>query len=175
MIKGSVYTDPTAKKELHKANIRIYNSELVKTIVDWSLADPSINGDTVHNDLLALESHDYETNDDGTYEIYVVPGKYDVLLDKAAFLDCVYILKKLEENDIVDLGLKPLLAGDVDKNGLISGYDVSTFKSLYKKYTTDPGVEPSYDLDEDTVIAGAEMSYVKTNYLKTREVINLEN
>lgn len=171
IIKGSIYTDPTASKGTYKANIRIYKSSLVSTKIDWSTLGTVENGDNVHEELLKLESQEYKTNDDGTYEIYVAPGKYDILLDKPAYLDCIYIEQQIEEGEEYDLGNKVLTPGDLDKNGIINGSDLSTMKNIYGMYTTDENINADYDFNEDTAIDGGEVSYVKTNYLKTREII----
>ena len=171
IIKGSIYTDPTASKGTHKANIRIYKSSLVSTKIDWSTLGTVENGDNVHEELLKLEAQEYETNDDGTYEIYVAPGKYDILLDKPAYLDCIYIEQQIEEGEEYDLGNKVLTPGELDKNGIINGSDQKKKKNIYGMYTTDENINADYDFNEDTAIDGGEVSYVKTNYLKTREII----
>ena len=44
-------------------------------------------------------------------------------------------------------------------------------KNIYGMYTTDENINADYDFNEDTAIDGGEVSYVKTNYLKTREII----
>ena len=59
---------------------------------------------------MTLTSNNIKTNDDGTYEIYVIPNKYDILLDKAGYLDDVYIERQVDEGNIVDLGESELIA-----------------------------------------------------------------
>lgn len=62
--------------------------------------------------------------------MYVIPGTYDLLVDATSYLDCVYINRTLQEGDELDLGYYEMLAGDVDKNGLIS----MRRHSIYWKY-----------------------------------------
>ena len=44
-----------------------------------------------------------KTNEDGTYEIKVIPGNYDVLIDKVAYLD--YIVTTIQVNEIDEIDL----------------------------------------------------------------------
>lgn len=44
-----------------------------------------------------------KTNEDGTYEIKVIPGNYDVLIDKVAYLDYIVTTIQVNENDEIDL------------------------------------------------------------------------
>ena len=109
-IKGKIYTAPTASTTgKYIATVRVYKSEDVSKIINWSEVTPGTD-DTVHKDLMTLTSNNIKTNDDGTYEIYVIPNKYDILLDKAGYLDDVYIERQVDEGNIVDLGESELIA-----------------------------------------------------------------
>lgn len=110
IIKGKIYTAPTASTTgKYIATVRVYKSEDVSKIINWSEVTPGTD-DTVHKDLMTLTSNNIKTNDDGTYEIYVIPNKYDILLDKAGYLDDVYIERQVDEDNIVDLGESELIA-----------------------------------------------------------------
>lgn len=109
-IKGKIYTAPTASTTgKYIATVRVYKSEDVSKIINWSEVTPGTD-DTVHKDLMTLTSNNIKTNDDGTYEIYVIPNKYDILLDKAGYLDDVYIERQVDEGNIVYLGESELIA-----------------------------------------------------------------
>ena len=109
-IKGKIYTAPTASTTgKYIATVRVYKSEDVSKIINWSEVTPGTD-DTVHKDLMTLTSNNIKTNDDGPYEIYVIPNKYDILLDKAGYLDDVYIERQVDEGNIVDLGESELIA-----------------------------------------------------------------
>ena len=109
-IKGKIYTAPTASTTgKYIATVRVYKSEDVSKIINWSEVTPGTD-DTVHKDLMTLTSNNIKTNDDGTYEIYVIPNKYDILLDKVGYLDDVYIERQVDEGNIVDLGESELIA-----------------------------------------------------------------
>ena len=110
IIKGKIYTAPTASTTgKYIATVRVYKSEDVSKIINWSEVTPGTD-DTVHKDLMTLTSNNIKTNDDGTYEIYVIPNKYDILLDKVGYLDDVYIERQVDEGNIVDLGESELIA-----------------------------------------------------------------
>lgn len=115
IIKGNIKTLPTQSKGIYKATVRIYQTEDVSKIIDWGTVE---NGktDKLHEQLLQLESKDEDTKDDGTYEIYVIPGKYDILLDKAGYLDHIYTKRTVDKDKTIDLGEKELKAGDINKD-----------------------------------------------------------
>ena len=50
------------------------------------------------------------------YEIYVIPGTYDILLDKPGYLDHIYTKQTVNEGETIDLGEKELKAGDINKD-----------------------------------------------------------
>lgn len=166
-IKGSIYTAPTADKGIYKADIRVYKTSDVVNIIDWGEVATSTNGDTVHDDLLTLKSQDYKTNDDGTYEIYVIPGTYDILLDKCGYLDHIYISREVNEGEIEDLGNKELLAGDINKDGVVQLRDLTTLKTYYGIISSDGNDyydNEELDFNEDGEIQLRDLTTLKSNY-----------
>lgn len=168
-IKGSIYAEPMSSKGIYKATVRTYKSDEVATIIDWS----TITGtgtDTVHNDLLKLKSNDVETNVDGTYEIKVIPGEYDVLLDKIGYLDHIYTSKTVNAGDTIDLGNKELLAGDVNKDGSIQILDMSELMNVFGIDNTDSKYNIRYDFNDDTQIQILDLSYIMKNFSLSRVI-----
>ena len=168
-IKGSIYAEPMSSKGIYKATVRTYKSDEVATIIDWS----TITGtgtDTVHNDLLKLKSNDVETNVDGTYEIKVIPGEYDVLLDKIGYLDHIYTSKTVNAGDTIDLGNKELLAGDVNKDGSIQILDMSELMNVFGIDNTDSKYNRRYDFNDDTQIQILDLSYIMKNFSLSRVI-----
>ena len=45
-----------------------------------------------------------ENDDDGTFKLYLIPGTYDIMIDKVAHLDEIYVARELNEGDEIDLG-----------------------------------------------------------------------
>lgn len=91
-IKGSIHT--VNSNDVHIADVKVYNDS---DQIDWeniSSHDELDNYKTVLNK---------KTNEDGTYEIKVIPGNYDVLIDKVAYLDYIVTTIQVNENDEIDL------------------------------------------------------------------------
>lgn len=91
-IKGSIHT--VNSNDVHIADVKVYNNS---DQIDWeniSSHDDLDNYKTVLNK---------KTNEDGTYEIKVIPGNYDVLIDKVAYLDYIVTTIQVNENDEIDL------------------------------------------------------------------------
>lgn len=91
-IKGSIHT--VNSNDVHIADVKVYNNS---DQIDWeniSSRDELDNYKTVLNK---------KTNEDGTYEIKVIPGNYDVLIDKVAYLDYIVTTIQVNENDEIDL------------------------------------------------------------------------
>lgn len=66
-----------------------------------------------------------ETNeDDGSYTMYIIPGEYDVIIEREGFLAQVVTQITINENDEIELGARILLEGDVDRNGMIDILDL---------------------------------------------------
>ena len=166
-IKGSIYTAPTAQSGIYKSDIRLYKSDDVSEIIDW--ATVSVNGmDNVHSNLMTLESQDFVTNDDGTYEINVIPGTYDILLDKAGYLDHIYKTRAVNAGDVIDLGYKELYAGDVNKDGNIQLQDLSLILNVFGKNNTDSQYDIKFDFNEDGQIQLQDYSLALNNFTKAR-------
>ena len=91
-IKGSIHT--VNSNDVHIADVKVYNNS---DQIDWeniSSHDELDNYKTVLNK---------KTSEDGTYEINVIPGNYDVLIDKVAYLDYIVTTIQVNENDEIDL------------------------------------------------------------------------
>ena len=171
-IKGSIYTAPTAALERYTSNIKLYNSSDVATVVNWSNLSNEEERANLHSNMTSLDSIDFVTNDDGTYEIYVIPRQYDIVLDKGGYLDHIYKERTLEEGDVLDLGLYELLGGDVDKDGLIDLTDSSLINSQYllDQTSSDFDTYVHYDFNEDLIIDLTDLSILNSNYLCELEV-----
>lgn len=168
-IKGSIYTAPTANAGIYKSDIRIYKASDVSEVLDW---DTIVEGktDNVHETLLTLKSEDRVTNDDGTYEVYVIPGTYDILLDKPGYLDHIYTSKVVIEGDIIDLGYKELFAGDVNKDGVVQLKDLDAIVNTYGIDDTDSDYDICFDFNEDKQIQLQDLDRVVSNYSLAREI-----
>lgn len=170
-IKGNVYTAPTATIEKYTADIKIYKSEEVDAVID--IADSS-NRTKIHEALVGLKSQDYKTKEDGTYEIYVIPGKYDMLIDKVGYIDHIYTFGNLSEGDTKELGQKDLIAGDINKDGIVNAIDTALIKSVYGigKENAAFADNIACDFNEDEKINAVDLAIALSNY---SSVIKIED
>lgn len=171
-IKGSIYTAPTASLSKHIANIRIYKTEEVQAAID--LEDKSLLK-TIHTTLLSLESKDFTTKEDGTYEIYVIPGKYHMLLDKDGYLDNILILPELKDKDEQDIGQKNLTPGDVNKDGLVDQKDVGILMTAFGKTEGNALYEKNIncDFDESKLVDQKDIGYMYGSFSKLMKIETL--
>lgn len=169
IIKGSIYTKPTAALGIYKSNIRLYNSNEVAKEIDWDTIQTGVT-DNIHNTLLTIKSQDYITKDDGTYEIYVIPGTYDILIDKAGYLDHIYASKTITEGVTVDLGNKDLIAGDLNKDGVIEVSDLSKFLGGFGTTADDETFQSELDFNEGGSVEISDLSTFLGNYQEVREI-----
>lgn len=173
IVKGSVYVPPIASTTgIHKADIKLYKSEEVAQKIDLSAMAVAIDKSSVHSTLITLNSKNYITNDDGTYEIYIIPGKYDILIDKAGYLDHIYMSRQINEGDVLDLGENQLVAGDLNKDGIVNQRDMGL---LYNTYGSKLGESRydnnlAYDFNEDTYINQRDTGYALNNYTKAMKI-----
>lgn len=167
-IKGSIFLKQLTDK-MKEANIRIYNSNDVAKVIDWSKIEPK-KQDNIHEQLLKIKSNDTQTDEYGKFEIKVVPGTYDILLDKAGCLDKIYIKKDLKNGDTLDLGENELYYGDFNKDGAIQLLDLSALSKVFDIDTTSTKYDIKMDANEDGKIQLLDLSALKKNYEKYREV-----
>ena len=134
--------------------------------------DPAVEAN-IHSNLVALESQNYTTNDDGTYQIYVIPGTYDILFDKAGYLDKVYSQRTLQKDDVLDLEQTELFAGDLNKDGIIDIGDVALFNTQYLIDDSSPDYLTYYyyDFNEDLSVDLSDVALMNINYLNEISVL----
>lgn len=169
IITGSVYTAPTDSKGIFKANIRVYKTSEVEDLIDKSQI---VEGrpDDVHEKLLTLKSQDFKTNDDGTYEIYVIPGTYDIVIDKPGYLDHIYESRTVVENQTTELGYKEILAGDTNKDGTVEITDLTTVLNAYGMSSTDTDYSESTNFNDDDYVEITDLTALLGNYLEARQI-----
>lgn len=169
IIKGSIYTAPTDSKGIFKSNIRVYKTSEVEEIIDKSQI---VEGrpDNVHDKLLTLKSQDFKTNEDGTYEIYVIPGTYDIVVDKPGYLDHIYESRTVLENQTIDLGHKEILAGDTNKDGTIEITDLTTLLDAFGMSSSDPDYKETTNFNDDDYVEITDLTSLLGNYLEARKI-----
>jgi len=103
------------------------------------------------------------SKDDGTYEIYVIPGKYDVQVTRLGYLDYIYSDVELEEGDIVDMKEINLPGGDANRDSIISQEDVVEIKSSMDMSSKDPNFSQACNPSQIGVVSQEDLNYAKRN------------
>lgn len=169
LIKGSIFLKPLKSTGIYNGTVRIYKTSEVSETIDWTTVETD-KRDNIHEKLLTLDSINQNTNDDGTYEIYVVPGEYDILLDKEGYLDHIILAKTINSGETLDLGEKELLAGDINKDGIIQLLDLSAILAIYESTQTDDTYNEIIDFNKDGRIQLVDLSILLANYEINREI-----
>ena len=162
-IKGSILTDNTAG--IHKADVKIYRSDQA---IQWS--DMTDHEELDKTTTVIKQS----TQDDGTYEIKISPGQYDLLIDKPGYADYIVTEMTLVENDEADMKTVTLTAGDINKDGMIEIEDISFISNNYDVSSEDSKYEERMDLTGDGIIDVEDLSLINNNYDKQRTIIKYE-
>lgn len=105
----------------------------------------------------------YKSNDDGTYEIYVVPGTYDVQCTRLAYLDYLYLGVVVNANDEIDMETFNMPAGDAVRDGVITQEDINILKQTKEMDKSDPNFSDSYDPTQTGMVMQEDIVYAKNN------------
>ena len=116
-----------------------------------------------------------KTNNDGSYSIGLSPGKYDLLIDKPGYLH--YVVKNITITDkgTIDLGEATMIAGDINKDGMVDLMDMTT---LNDNYGAVEGASENYNINldytEDGIVDLTDMTIINNNYGQLKTIINYE-
>lgn len=170
ILKGKVYTAPTDGVGIFTATIRLFKTEDVSKIIDWDVSE--VSGDDYHTQIMTLTHESFNTNSDGTFEIQIPPGTYDILVDKPGYLDYVFVSKELIQGTPTDLGEISLDVGDLDKDAIVGPRDMGNLQAQYGTSSSADDFEYDYDFDMNGEISGRDVAFISNNYAKvTRTVI----
>lgn len=156
----------------NKTEINLYKAGLA----EWeSITD--IYGMVYDNPLTyeQLENIPKEMNstsrEDGTFEIYVIPGKYDVQINRLAYLDYIYSDVEILEGDIIDMGKFRMQAGDANRDGVISQEDVNEIKKFMDIDYINPDFSETYNPTQLGVVVAEDLGYAKQNQDEELQII----
>lgn len=162
-IKGTVQLGDNLRESME--NLGVYTEYIVDAnvyksdIFNW---EGIIPGDSTYDelDLLPKEITVVTDKDTGAYEIKIIPGTYDLQLERRGFLN--HIVKSITVNngDEIDLGNKILFPGDVDRNGMVSLQDFTTILNRMDATEGDEIYLPECDFGQKGYIALIDMTTV---------------
>lgn len=143
------------------ADLRIYKQD-------------QINWDDIIPGNLSLDDVDREqtekttkSDDEGNYEIYVIPGKYDFYAERQGFLADITTKITINENDEIDLGTKILYEGDADRSGIIDLNDTIEIVNSMGASKGDSTYSEKYDFGQKGYVSLDDMVSVVGNLYKT--------
>ena len=178
-IKGSIYTEPTnTTTQKYIADIVIYQTSDTDEVINWDEAISNTNSglkDELHQQLQEITPIiKQSTNDDGTYEILLTPGKYQLLIDKPGYLDVIYLNIEVTENKVIELDKQDLIAGDVNKNGVVELLDKTLMTKQNDKTQQDEDFNLSCDLNNNGTVELLDKTVLSKNNDQKRKIINYE-
>lgn len=191
IIKGKIFTEPTSfTTEKYIAEVLAYLESDVEEKVNWETAinntknyksdnlNAVFRGDTENSIIGIEEKNKIETKDDGTFEMYLIPGKYTVLIDKKGYLDQYYININIADKDQIDLSayetsnVITLIPGDINKDGIVEILDKTIMTKQNGKKITDSDFNSSADVNDDDVIDITDKTILTKNNNSVRKIIN---
>ena len=171
----------------NEAYINIVGSIIDGKFVFGIINKPSFNStvkliqDSKMNSIIGIEEKNkMNTNDDGTFEMYLIPGKYTILIDKEGYLDQYYINVNIADKNAIDLSsyetsnVITLIPGDINKDGTIGILDKTIMTKQNGKTKANLEFNPSADLNNDDVINITDKTILTKNNNLVRKIINLE-
>lgn len=125
------------------ANVTVYE----KGVFDWDgiLAQTSSLNDL---DNIPFKAQTQSDKDDGSYTLYVIPGQYDLILERLGFLANVVKEITIAENEVIDLGSRTLIEGDIDRSGVIDLDDIVSLVYVMHATDGDADYDMKYDLGQ---------------------------
>ena len=139
------------------------------TITVYQTDDTRIEGD-LENPREVIES--VQTEADGTYEIVLEPGKYDIVFTKPGYLS--YRVTKIDITDGLgaELDTIDLIGGDVAENGEIEIDDLTLMNDNYCTITDDnKESKEKFDLNGDGVVNSLDRNILKKNYHQKAQTV----
>lgn len=198
-IRGKIFTEPTTTTTTnYNASVLAYDVVDTTKKIDWNAAIQSTissRADDVNQKLHSMnEKTKVNTNDDGTFEIKMLPGNYDILIDKPGYLDRIFVNVKLDEDADIDLvsvnATSPdknenslstlnecitLFAGDCNKNGVIEILDSTLMIKNMDSVSSDSNYDENCDLNDSGRVEILDRTALIKNNDKVRKILRFSN
>ena len=113
-----------------------------------------------------------KTTEAGDYEIKVIPGTYDLLIDKPGYLDHIILKIQITVDKDVVIEEKELVPGDVNKDGVVEIEDMGYINDNYDAMIDDgSGIyEERFDFTGDGIVDVEDLSLINDNYDQLRRI-----
>lgn len=122
-------------------------------------------------DLLDKKAQVETDKDDGSYTLYVIPGEYDLILERLGFLASVITKIDISAGETIELENKILFEGDTDRTGIIDLDDIVSVVNMSDTMQGDGIYDEIYDFGQKGFVAIDDLVSVVTN---SDSLINIE-
>lgn len=153
--------------------IQIYGNVLTENKFDKHTADIII-----YDKITKEEVTKASTKEDGTFEIEISLGTYDIAIKKDGYLQYTLTEAKLTDGieEKIDLGEFKIYAGDMNANGQVEIDDLVTINDqISLRQNNQTGVNTKYDLNGDGKIDILDRNILKENYGKKEQKVKWIN
>ena len=148
----------------HKVQISLYKADLARWEEISDIYHTTYENPFNYEDLAKIPKETtMKSKEDGTFEIYIIPGKYDLQIERPSFLDYIYSDIELEEGDNIDMGEIRLTAGDTNRDGVITVEDINLTKKVMDMEKDDPSFKEDYNPTQTGTVMVEDLKYVKIN------------
>ena len=187
-------TQILVKVQAENESYRIYILNITKgPKTDTTISGKIITENTQGKHLVSIDIYNKDgtlvnttnTNEDGTFKVYVKPNTYDIVISKKGYLSAKItdiVIESLDQEIILDD--YNLLAGNVVTNTETSTLkeqieidDLVTLNDNIGVVITDENKETKsiYDLNEDGIVDQLDRNILKKNYGKKAEIVEWIN
>ena len=161
------YTLTLIKKVTIEGKITDQNimGEHIATVTTYQTDDKRVEGDSTDpREVISA----VQTNSDGSYEILLEPGVYDVVFTKAGYLSHRITGIDIKDGLGATLDTVNMLGGDVVETGEIEIDDLVSMNDNYGPVTEE---KDRFDLNGDGVINSLDRNILKKNYGKKAQIV----
>lgn len=146
---------------IYESKVKIYDN----LAVDWENLES-------HEQLDQMQTKaNFETNDDGSFEVKLFPATYDLLIDKPGYLDYIVTTITVTKDGNINLGQMDLIAGDYNKDGYVAAEDITAITQYYGVVKDDiDKYKEELDYTEDGYIAAEDIAIITQYYGSMREI-----
>lgn len=111
------------------------------------------------------------SKNDGTFEVYIIPGQYDVQITRLGYLDYIYSDVELKEGDVIKMGEIRLSAGDINRDGTISQEDINQVKQVMDMLNDNVDFLENYNPSQIGIVSQEDLNYAKQNQDRDLQIV----
>jgi len=160
-------TELTYKIDLdYIADIKVYKNGEIK----WEdILSTNITFDDI--DLITPIIKTETEKVEGKFKILVIPGEYDILIEKLGFTQIVHTKIQIAEGESKDLGNGILYEGDVKRDGIIDINDLTFITKKLRAKKGESNYLEEYDFHKKGSIDINDLSCVSKNLMNRKKMI----